>query len=90
MNYLVRRCKRQRPRSRTGTLADFAHGGGNIAGSLDALERRAHFRKKPVKTLVLGALPITSGVGPRGQLAARMAGSDPGDNVDNRWCHATV
>ena len=31
-----------------------------------------------MKTLVLGALPITSGVGPRGQPAARMAGSTLG------------
>jgi hypothetical protein len=29
--FLVRRCKRQRPRSRTGTPADFAQSGGNIA-----------------------------------------------------------
>ena len=29
--FLVRRCQRQRPRSRTGTPADFAHGGGYIA-----------------------------------------------------------
>jgi len=31
-----------------------------------------------MKTLVLGAFPITSGVGPRGRLAARMAGSTLG------------
>jgi hypothetical protein len=29
--FLVRRGKRQRSRSRTGTPADFAHSGGNIA-----------------------------------------------------------
>ena len=84
--HIMGRCKRQRPRSRTGTLADFAHGGGNIAGSLDALERRAHFRKNPCP----GGTSYHVRCRPARSAGCAHGRFDPGDNVDNRWCHATV
>ncbi len=49
---LVRRRERQHPGGRTGTAADLGHGGGDIAGSLDAFQRRGHGRKRPVSPII--------------------------------------
>ena len=64
--FLLSRGQREHPGGGAGTAADLAHGGGDIAGSLDAFERRGHICQKTFKTLVLGRFPITSGVRRRG------------------------
>ena len=47
--FLLSRSQRQHPGGRAGTATDLAHGGGNVAGSLDTLERRGHISRKTRK-----------------------------------------
>jgi hypothetical protein len=49
MVFLLCRRECQGPGSGTGSAADVAHGGGNIARSLDAFERCGHFSQKTRK-----------------------------------------
>ena len=82
--FLRGRGQRQGPGGRAGAAADLAHGGGDIAGSIDTFERRGHIPRKPLfrKTLVLGHFPITSGVRRRVRPPAH-GWRGIGDNVDN-------
>ena len=41
--------KREDPGRRAGAASDLVHGGGDIAGALDAFERRGHFRQKTLE-----------------------------------------
>jgi hypothetical protein len=92
---LLGRGQRQHLGSRARTAANLAHGGGNIARSLNAFKRSRHICQKTHENPRPGALsyhvvhaPARSARPVPGR-AGRGVANTPGDNVDNKPAHAT-